>query len=152
VFVPQKSIFEHPGGWVAAAFFSFMVALVVLVLSVGGLFLSMRALRARQTGKALHPRIEQDEKSRFSADDPVTPSAVALPKKDIESLEEREKLDSSAIQHEDDRLDGFAEFYSALMVGTVISVISIAATIIGIAVKYRKDSLQAGVSANNLEA
>ena len=135
----------------AVAFFSFMVALVMLVLSIGGLFLSMRAMRERQTGKASHQRIEQEEKSRFSANDPVTASAVALLKKDIESLEEREKLDSSAIQNEDDRLDGFAEFYSALMVGTVVSLISIAATITGIAFKYRKDSLQAGVSANDFK-
>ena len=135
----------------AVAFFSFMVALVMLVLSIGGLFLSMRAMRERQTGRASHQRIEQEEKSRFSANDPVTASAVALLKKDIESLEEREKLDSSAIQNEDDRLDGFAEFYSALMVGTVVSLISIAATITGIAFKYRKDSLQAGVSANDFK-
>jgi ABC-type transport system involved in cytochrome bd biosynthesis fused ATPase/permease subunit len=135
----------------AVAFFSFMVALVMLVLSIGGLFLSMRAMRERQTGKASHQRIEQEEKSRFSANEPVTASAVALLKKDIESLEEREKLDSSAIQNEDDRLDGFAEFYSALMVGTVVSLISIAATITGIAFKYRKDSLQAGVSANDFK-
>jgi ABC-type transport system involved in cytochrome bd biosynthesis fused ATPase/permease subunit len=135
----------------AVAFFSFMVALVMLVLSIGGLLLSMRAMRERQTGRASHQRIEQEEKSRFSANDPVTASAVALLKKDIESLEEREKLDSSAIQNEDDRLDGFAEFYSALMVGTVVSLISIAATITGIAFKYRKDSLQAGVSANDFK-
>jgi hypothetical protein len=135
----------------AVAFFSFMVALVMLVLSIGGLFLSMRAMRERQTGRASHQRIEQEEKSRFSANEPVTASAVVLLKKDIESLEEREKLDSSAIQNEDDRLDGFAEFYSALMVGTVVSLISIAATITGIAFKYRKDSLQAGVSANDFK-
>jgi hypothetical protein len=135
----------------AVAFFSLMVALVMLVLSIGGLFLSMRAMRERQTGKASHQRIEQEEKSRLSANEPVTASAVALLKKDIESLEEREKLDSSAIQNEDDRLDGFAEFYSALMVGTVVSLISIAATITGIAFKYRKDSLQAGVSANDFK-
>jgi ABC-type transport system involved in cytochrome bd biosynthesis fused ATPase/permease subunit len=151
VFVPQKSIFEHLRGWIAVGFFSFMVALVMLVLSIGGLFLSMRAMRERQTGKASHQRIEQEEKSRFSANEPVTASAVALLKKDIESLEEREKVDSSAIQNEDDRLDGFAEFYSALMVGTVVSLISIAATITGIAFKYRKDSLQAGVSANDFK-
>lgn len=149
--MPQKSIFEHLRGWVAVAFFSFMVALVMLVLSIGGLFLSMRAMQERQTGKAPHQRIEQEEKSRFSANEPVTASAVALLKKDIESLEEREKVDSSAIQNEDDRLDGFAEFYSALMVGTVVSLISIAATITGIAFKYRKDSLQAGVSANDFK-
>ena len=135
----------------AVAFFSFMVALVMLVLSIGGLLLSMRAMRERQTGRASHQRIEQEEKSRFSANDPVTASAVALLKKDIESLEEREKLDSSAIQNEDERLDGFTEFYSALMVGTVVSLISIAATITGIAFKYRKDSLQAGVSANDFK-
>jgi len=151
MFVPQKSIFEHLSAGIAAAFFSLMVALVMLVLSIGGLFSSMRAMRERQTGKAFHQRIEQEEKSRLSADEPVTASAVALLKKHIESLEEREKLDSSAIQNEGDRLDGFAEFYAALMVGTVVSLISIAATIIGIAFKFRKDSLQAGVSANDFK-
>ena len=149
--MPQKFIFEHLRGWIAVAFFSLMVALVMLVLSIGGLFFSMRAMRERQTGQASHQRIEQEEKSRFSANEPVTASAVALLKKDIESLEEREKLDSSAIQNEDERLDGFTEFYSALMVGTVVSIISIAATITGIAFKYRKDSLQAGESADDFK-
>jgi hypothetical protein len=45
MFVPQKSIFEHLGGSNAAALFSLMVALVMLVLSIGGLFFSMRAMR-----------------------------------------------------------------------------------------------------------
>lgn len=208
MFVPQKSIFEHLSGSIAAALFSLMVALVMLVLSIGGLFFSMRAMRERQTGKAFHQRIEQEEKSRLSADaikkqdssqlnsdealrnaeigksgtgrplpdraainqvieeqkqlsarlsglesalrnDPVTASAVPLLRKDVESLQEREKVDSSAIRNEDDRLDGFAEWYSALIVGTIVSVISLGATIIGIAFKYRKDSLQAGVSPND---
>jgi hypothetical protein len=208
MFVPQKSIFEHLSGSLVAALFSLMVALVMLVLSIGGLFFSMRAMRDRQTGKAFHQRIEQEEKSRLSADaiktqdssqlnsdealrnaeigksgtgrplpdraainqvieeqkqlsarlsglesamrnDPVPASAVPLLKKDVESLQEREKLDSSAIRNEDDRLDGFAEWYSALIVGTIVSVISLGATIIGIAFKYRKDSLQAGVSPND---
>jgi hypothetical protein len=63
MFVPQKSIFEHLSGSNAAALFSLMVALVMLVLSIGGLFFSMRAMRDRQTGKAFHQRIEQEEKS-----------------------------------------------------------------------------------------
>ena len=203
--MPQKSIFEHLSGSIAAAFFSLMVALVTLVLSIGGLFFSIRTMRERQTGKAFHQQIEQEEKSRLPANaikkqdfsqlnsdealgsaeigksgsgrplsdraainqviedqkqlsarlsglesalrnDPVTASAVPLLKKDVESLQEREKLDSSAIRNEDDKLDGFAEWYSALIVGTIVSVISLGATIIGIAFKYRKDSLQAGVS------
>ena len=207
MFVPQKSIFDHLSVSIAAALFSLMVALVMLILCIGGLFFSMRAMRERQTVKAFQQPIEQ-EKSRLSADaikkqdssqlnsdealrnaeigksgtgrtlpdrpainqvieeqkqlsarlselesalrnDPVTASAVPLLKKDVESLQEREKLDSSAIRNEDDRLDGFAEWYSALIVGTIVSVISLGATIIGIAFKYRKDSLQAGVSPND---
>ena len=121
-------------------------------------------MRERQTGNAFHQRIEQEEKSRLSADaankqdssqlhvdqalrnpeigksatgrpltdrvainqvieeqkqlsarlrglesalknDPVTASAVPL-LKDVESLQEREKLDSSAIRNEDNRLNG----------------------------------------------
>jgi hypothetical protein len=208
MFVPQKSIFEHLSVSIAAALFSLIVALVMLVLCIGGLFFSMRAMRERQTVKAFQQPIEQ-EKSRFPADsikkrdssqlnsdealrnpeigksgtgrplrdraainqvieeqkqlsarlsglesalrkDPVTASAVPLLKKNVEVLQEREKLDSSAIRNEDHRLDGFAEWYSALIVGTTVSVISLGATIIGIAFKYRKDSLQAGVSPDDL--
>jgi hypothetical protein len=167
VFVPEKSIFERFTGSIAAAFFSLVVALVTLLLSIGALFFSMRAMRERQTGNAFQQRIEQEENSRLSADltnkqdssqphadqalrnAEVTASAVPLLRKEVESLQEREKIDASAIRNQNDRLDGFAEWYSALIVGTIVSIMSLGATVIGIAFKYRKDSLQTAVSSND---
>lgn len=157
VFVPEKSVFERFTGSIAAPFFSLAVALVTLILSIGALF-SMRAMRERQTGNAFHQRIEQDENMPLSADttnkedssrlhvdqalrnDKVTASAVPLLQKEVESLQEREKSDASAIRNQDDRLDGFAEWYSALIIGTIVSIMSLGATVIGIAFKYRKGS------------
>jgi hypothetical protein len=158
VFVPEKPIFERFTGSIAAALCSLVVALITLVLTIGALFFSMRAIRERQAGNAVHQGIEEEQKqlsARLSGlegalkNDPVTTSAVPLLQKEVESLQERQRIDASATRNQDDRLDGFTEWYSALIIGTIVSIMSLGATVIGIALKYRKDSLQAGASTND---
>jgi hypothetical protein len=44
---------------------------------------------------------------------------------------------------------GSPEWYSALIIGTIVSIMSLGATVIGIAFKCRKDSLHAAASTND---
>ena len=55
----QKSILEHVNGSMAATLLSLLIEFVTLVVNIGRLFLSMGAMRGRQTRKAFHQRIEQ---------------------------------------------------------------------------------------------
>jgi flagellar biogenesis protein FliO len=70
--------------------------------------------------------------------DPVKAMSVPMLKKDLEDPQDREKSDPSAVRAEDDRFATFQQWFMALIVGTIVSVLALAATIIWMTVKFTK--------------
>lgn len=58
--------------------------------------------------------------------DPVKALAVPLLKKDVDTIQEREKTDASDIRSEVDRLYTFSEWFMGLIIATAVSILALA--------------------------
>jgi len=58
--------------------------------------------------------------------DPVKALSVPLLKKDVDTIQEREKTDATEIRSEVDRLYTFSEWFMGLIIATTVSILALA--------------------------